>query len=35
MKSARMNHLWKRIFIRRDEISEDESSLRENFNPQG
>ena len=22
MKSAGMNHLWKRIFIRRDEISE-------------
>ena len=22
MKSAAMNHLWKRIFIRRDEISE-------------
>ena len=35
MKSARENHLWKRIFVSRDEISVDESSLRENFYPQG
>ena len=25
------NHLWERIFIRRDEISGDESSLGEDF----
>ena len=31
MKSAGMNHPWKRIFFRRDEISGEESSLRENF----
>ena len=31
MKSARKNHPWERIFIRRDEISEEESSLGENF----
>ena len=35
MKSARKNHPWERIFIRRDEISEEESSLGENFYPQG
>ena len=35
MKSAGINHLWKRIFIRRDEISGDESSLEEDFYPQG
>ena len=34
MKSAGMNHLWKRIFIRRDEISEGKSSLGEDFYPQ-
>ncbi len=31
MKSARENHLWERIFIRRDEISGEESSLGEDF----
>ena len=31
MKSAGENHLWERIFIRRDEISEEESSLEEDF----
>ena len=35
MKSAGMNHLWKRIFIRRDKICGDESSLEEDFYPQG
>ena len=35
MKSAGINHLWKRIFFRRDEISWDESSLEEDFFPQG
>ena len=40
MKSAEMNHLWKRIFIRKDEISGDEicggkSSLEEDFYSQG
>ena len=35
MKSARKNHPRKRIFIRRDEISEKESSLGENSYPQG
>ena len=34
MKSARENHLWERIFIRRDEISEEKSSLGEDFYPQ-
>ena len=34
MKSARKNHLWERIFIRRDETSEEESSMREDFYPQ-
>ena len=28
-------YLWKRIFIRRDEISWEESSLEEDFFPQG
>ena len=31
----RKNHLWERIFIRRDEISEGKSSLKEDFFPQG
>ena len=31
MKSAWKNHPWKRIFIRRDEISGEESSLKEDF----
>ena len=31
MKSAGKNHPWKRIFVSRDEISGDESSLEENF----
>ena len=35
MKSVRMNHPWKRFFIRRDEISREESSLEEIFYPQG
>ena len=35
MKSAGINHLWKRIYFRRDEISGDESSLEEDFFPQG
>ena len=35
MKSARKDHPWERIFIRRDEISEEGSSLREDFYPQG
>ena len=35
MKSAGKNHPWKRIFVGRDEISEGESSLEENFYPQG
>ena len=35
MKSVRMNHPWKRFFIRRDEISREESSLQEIFYPQG
>ena len=35
IKSTGKNHLWKRIFIRRDEISWEESSLKENFYPQG
>ena len=34
MKSAGKNHLWKRFFIRRDEISEGKSSLGEDFYPQ-
>ena len=28
------NHLWERVFIRRDEICEEESSFGENFYPQ-
>ena len=35
MKSARKNHPGKRVFIGRDEISEEESSPEENFYPQG
>lgn len=35
MNSARENHLWKIIFVRRDEISGEESSLEDIFNPQG
>ncbi len=31
MKSAGENHPYERILICRDEISEEESSLRENF----
>ena len=31
MKLAEQNHLWERIFIRRDEISGAESSLGEDF----
>ena len=31
MISVRMNHPWKRFFIRRDEISREESSLEEIF----
>ncbi|MGN8697354.1 hypothetical protein ACTNE3_09920, partial [Bacillota bacterium HCP3S3_F1_1] len=30
-----ISNIWERIFIRRDEISEGKSSLRENFYPQG
>ena len=35
MKSAGKNHPRERILIRRDEMSEEESSLREDFYPQG
>ena len=35
MISAGMNHPWKWFFIRRDEISREESSLQENSYPQG
>ena len=35
MKSAGKNHPGRRIFIRRDEINREESSLRENFCRQG
>jgi len=35
MQLAEKNHLWEEIFIRKDEISGAESSLRENFYPQG
>ena len=35
MKSTRKNHPWERIFVGRDEISEEESSLGEDFDPQG
>ena len=31
MKSARENHPWKRFFVGRDEISGEESSLKEDF----
>ena len=31
MKQARKNHPWEKIFIRRDEINGEESSLGENF----
>ena len=31
MQSARKNHPWERIFVGRDAISEEESSLGENF----
>ena len=31
MKQARKNHPWERFFIGRDEISKEESSLREDF----
>ena len=29
-----MNHLWERIFVGKDEISGEESSLGEDFYPQ-
>ena len=35
MKSVEKNHLWERILFGRDEISGEESSLRENFYRQG
>ena len=35
MKFAKKNHPCERIFIGRDEIREEESSLRENFHRQG
>ena len=35
MKLTGRNNLWKRIFVRRDEISGEESSLEEDFYPQG
>ena len=35
MQSAEKNHPRKRILIRRDAISKEESSLREIFYPQG
>ena len=35
MKLAGENHLWERIFVGKDEISGDESSLEEDFYPQG
>ena len=35
MKSAGENHPWKRIFVGRDEIRGEESSLEEDFYPQG
>ena len=31
MKSVGKSHLWKKIFIRRDETSEGKSSLGEDF----
>ena len=33
--TAEKNHPWERIFICRDEISGEESSLREDFYSQG
>ena len=33
--AAGKNHLWERIFVDRDEMSGEESSLVENFYPQG
>ena len=33
--AAGKNHPWEWIFIRRDEINGEESSLREDFYPQG
>ena len=35
MKSVGKNHPWEKTFIRRDEIGGGESSLEENFYPQG
>ena len=35
MKSAGKNHPWEKIFIGRDEMRGEESSLREDFNRQG
>jgi hypothetical protein len=35
MKFAGENHPWKKIFIGRDEISREESSLKEDFHQQG
>ena len=35
MKQARKNYPWERILIRRDETSEEESSLGEDSYPQG
>lgn len=35
MKLAEQNHLWERILFGRDEISGEESSLREDFYQQG
>jgi len=35
MKSVRKNHLWKRVFAHRDEISGEKSSLEEGFSSQG
>jgi len=35
MNPPEKNHPWKKIFIGRDEICEEESSLKENFYRQG
>ena len=35
MKFAEENHPWKKISIGRDEISEEESSLEEDFHQEG
>ena len=35
MKSAWKNHPWKSFFVGRDEIRVEESSLEEDFYPQG